>query len=77
VVDLETGLVLSFCFRGGSGCEDILLEIALLDMIFNVLTERPTLSSLMSPLVMKRAVFLLFGTRRIMWVLDASPRVDP
>ena len=41
-------LPLSFCLRGGSRCEDVLLEIALLDEIFKVLMEGSTLRSLVS-----------------------------
>jgi len=46
-------LSLSFCLEGGSGCEDVLLEIALLDEIFKVLSERPVIRSSVSLVVVE------------------------
>ena len=58
-------LLLSFCLKGGSGCEDILSEIALLDKIFKVLTERPALRSLVSFSVMEGTIVLRSRASRV------------
>ena len=51
-------LLLSFCLRRGSECEDVLSEITLLDKIFNILREGPSLRSFVSSAAMEGAVVL-------------------
>ena len=66
-------LLLSFCLRGGSGCEDVLSEIALLDKIFKILAKGSTLRSSMSLAIMKRTIFSHSGMSRVicfcLWML--------
>ena len=57
--------MLSFFLGGGSVCEDVLSEIALLDKIFKVFTEGPTLRSLVSFAVMEGAIVFRSGTSRV------------
>ena len=61
------GLLLSFCFKEGCGCENVLSKIALLVKIFKVLAEESALRSPVSFFVMKGAIFLCSGTSRIVW----------
>jgi len=56
---------LSFYFRGGSGYENILLDISLLDKIFKVLMEGPALRGPVSLVVMERAVVLRSRMSRV------------
>jgi len=58
------GLLLSFYLERGSGCEDVLSEIVLLDNIFKV-TEGSTLRSHVSLVVIEGAVVLRSGTSRV------------
>ena len=60
-------LMLYFCLGGDSQCEDLLSEIILLDKIFKVLTEEPTLRNLVSFVLMEGAVDLRSGTSMVMW----------
>ena len=59
-------LLLSLCLGGGSGCEDVLSEITLLDKIFKILTEGLTLRSLVSLAVVKRTIVSRSRTSRVM-----------
>ena len=59
MINSETGSLAIFCLEGGSRCEDVLSDITLLDKIFKVLREGPTLGSLVSLPVMERVVVLL------------------
>jgi len=59
-------LLLPFYLGGGSKCEDVLLEIALSDKIFKILTEELTLRSLISLAVVEEIVVSRFGTSRVM-----------
>ena len=61
------GLLLFFYLGGDSKCEDVLSEIALLDKIFNVPTEGPTLRSPVSFVVMEGAVVLRSRTSMVVW----------
>ena len=45
-----------FCLRGSSGCKDVFPKISLLDKIFEMLVEGPTLGSLVSLAVIEVAV---------------------
>ena len=58
-------LLPSFYLGGVSECEDVLLELALLDKIFKALMERPALKSLMSLAIMEGAIFFHSGTNRV------------
>jgi len=72
-------LLLSFCL-GGSGCENVLSEIVLLDKIFKVLTEGPSLGSLVPLAVIKGAVVFRSGTSRVVlfccWTLHPGLTLD-
>ena len=65
-----------FCLEGGFGCEDVLSEIALLDKIFEVLMEGPTLRSLVSLAVIEEVIVLHSGTSRVVlpcfWALHLT-----
>jgi len=67
------GILLPFCLGGGSGCEDVLSEIALLDKIFKVLTERPTLRSSMSFVGMNSSLSLRYERVVCFCVLTPHP----
>ena len=69
-------LLQSFCLGGGSEhvseeatdmSEDVLSEIALLDMIFKVLTKGPTLNSLVSFTIIEGAIVLRSRTSGVIW----------
>jgi len=73
-------LLLFFCLRGGSEYRDIFSEIALLDKIFKVLAERPTLRSSVSFVVVERTIVSHFGANSIirvcLWTLHPGLTFD-
>jgi len=56
---------MSFCLGGGSGCKNVLLEIALLDKIFKILAERLTLRSLVPLVVVEGTIVSCFRASRV------------
>ena len=58
-------LQLPVYFKGGSGCEDVLSEIALLDKIFKNLTEGSALRSSVSLTVVEGTIVSCSGTSRV------------
>jgi len=58
--------MLSFYLGGGSGCENVLSEIALLEKIFKVLTVGPTLRSSVSLAVMEGTIVSRSRTSKVM-----------
>jgi len=69
-----------FYLGGGSGCEYVLSDITLLDKIFKILSERPTLRSLVSFAVMKGAVVFRSGASKVVllcfWTLIPGLTLD-
>ena len=74
------GLLLSLYLGGGSGCEDVFLEIALLDKIFKIFTEGPTLRSSVPLAIVERTIFSRSGTSRVvyfyLWTLHPRLSLD-
>jgi len=71
-------LSFSFCLEGGSMCEDVLLEIALLDDIFKVLSETGTKKFGVSYYRgMNSSLWLQDEQGIASWPSDDLPRVDP
>ena len=60
-------LLLSLCLGGGSGCKDVFSEITLLDKIFKILTEGPTLRSSVPLAVVEGTIVSRSGTSMVVY----------